>query len=103
MATDSETDSDILWQVVVRGSLPMHAWDGDYVVYNPLSGATHVLDVASGQVLAAVINDRMSARDICRHLANFLDVQDDQGMARTVAGLIAHLDELGLIEPAGEC
>lgn len=103
MTTDTEIDSDILWQTVAQGLLPFHVWDGDYVVYNPLSGSTHVLDIASGRVLMAVMEERMSARDICRHLAQFLDVQDDAGMAKTVAGLIAQLDELGLIEPVGGC
>ena len=43
------------WQVPVEAKLPLRYWDGDYVVYNPLTGNTHVLDIVAGKVLEIIM------------------------------------------------
>lgn len=78
----------------------MRDWDGDLVVYNPLSGDTHIFDIATGETLKAVSAGTAGEGQIRAHIATFLDVPDDTLLAEHVGGILAHLDELGLIEPA---
>ncbi len=45
----------------------------------------------------------MPASDLCRHIAAFLEVPNDAGLAEHVGRTLATLDRLGLIEPADGC
>jgi PqqD family protein of HPr-rel-A system len=81
----------------------VHCWDGDYVVYNPLSGNTHFLDIMSGEVLEAIIAGRTTLRQLCAHMAEFLDVANDARIEESVREILTALDELGLIEPVKGC
>jgi len=87
----------------VVAPFPMRFWDGDYVVYNPLSGNTHTLDVVAGEVLKAITSGALSVSELCAHLAQFLEVPNDERIASHVADIVRALDELGLIEPVGGC
>ena len=42
------------WWTIGKAELTWRCWDGDYVVFNSLSGHTHVLDLTTGRVLIAV-------------------------------------------------
>lgn len=81
----------------------MHCWEGDYVVYNPLSGNTHFLDIMSGEVLKAIVGGRNTLPQLCAHMAEFLDVANDDLTAESVREILTALDELGLIEPVKGC
>ena len=97
------TDVSVAWQGVAGTILAIRYWGGDYVVYNPLSGNTHILDIATGELLKAIVNERMTTHDVCRCLAQFLEVPDGADVADSVGRILNHLDELGLIEPVGGC
>lgn len=97
------TFTDVIWQSAARPPNPVRWWDGDCVVYNRLSGDTHVLDVVTGEVLRTVMAERLPAAEIGRRLAAFLDVPADERIADTVGKILNHLDELGLIEPVVGC
>lgn len=84
-------------------ALPLRCWDGDYVVYNPLSGDTHFLDIVTGKILEAVIAGPVEQAELGRITAEFLEVSDDGRVAEHVSGTLATLDDLGLIEPVGPC
>ena len=83
--------------------MPLRDWDGDYVVYNVLSGDTHVLDIVTGEVLRSIMAHRAGGTDLCRHVAHFLDVPNDSAIEQQVRGILSALDQLGLIEPAVGC
>ena len=96
-------NDDPSWKTLGRGELELRYWDGDYVVYNPLTGSTHVLDIVTGEVLKAIGAGRGRVSELCRCVADFLEVPNDAGLAGNVRGILAQLDELGLIEPADGC
>ena len=82
----------------------MRNWDGEYVVYNPLSGNTHLLDIVTGEVLKIIATEPTRARAIYRRIADFLDLPADGGnVPRHVDDILHVLDDLGLIEPADGC
>jgi PqqD family protein of HPr-rel-A system len=91
------------WRVPVEGMLPLRDWDGDYVVYNPLTGSTHVLDIVTGEVLKAIIAGPATSPELCRRVAEFLDVPNDFRMSGNIDAVLGVLDELGLIEPFERC
>ena len=95
----SSLQATTAWRVPVDGTLPLRDWNGDYVVYNPLTGSTHVLDIVTGEVLKAIIAGPATTQELCRHVAVFLDVPNDSQAADHVDEMLAALDELGLIEP----
>ena len=91
------------WKTWGTGGLELRCWEGDYVVYNPLTGSTHVLDIVAGEVLKAISTGRGQTSELCRSIAEFLEVPNDVGVAENVREILAQLDELGLIEPAEGC
>ncbi|HVO91142.1 MAG TPA: HPr-rel-A system PqqD family peptide chaperone [Casimicrobiaceae bacterium] len=80
--------------------MPHRIWDGDYVVYNPVSGNTHILDIVSGELLAALFDGERDASQLHTHIARFLDVPDDALVATRVDRVLEVLDDLGLVERA---
>ena len=92
-----------VWKIWGGGELELRYWDGDYVVYNPLNGSTHVLDIVAGEVLKAIGAGRGQRSELCRRVAEFLEMPNDATVADNVREILAQLDELGLIEPVGGC
>jgi len=39
------------WKIISDQALYIHSWDNEYVVYNSLSGDTHLLNLTAGQLL----------------------------------------------------
>lgn len=82
----------------------MRNWDGDYVVYNPLSGNTHILDIVTGEVLKVIAAGPARASALCGRVADFLELPaDDDNLSHHVGKILSVLDVLGLIEPAHRC
>ena len=77
----------------------VRAWSGDFVVYNPLSGHTHILDLVAGAVLTELAHQARSADYLCKHLGVLLDVSNDAALATRVDQILDHLDDIGLAEP----
>lgn len=89
-----------MWRLSVASPLPLRVWDGEVVVYNPLSGDTHLLDVLTGELLRVIMTGPAAVASLRRSAAQFLDVADDDRLGQHVGQALAALDELGLIEPA---
>ena len=91
-----------IWRLTTPDAPPsIRDWEGDFVVYNPLSGDTHMLDIVSGETLKALSAGAIAEEDLRAHIANFLEVPNDATLLENLRRILAHLDELGLIEPAG--
>lgn len=98
---DSDITGKTPWRLCVpAGELAWRQWQGELVVYNPMSGATHVLDIASGEVLRALMAGPAGRDDLAQRLASFLAVEPDAQARTAVDRILADLDSLGLVEPA---
>lgn len=71
------------------------------MVYNPLSGHTHYLDIVSGQVLMLVTAGVCRTDGICSRIAAFLEVDSDDRVAAIVYETLEKLEVVKLIEPNG--
>jgi PqqD family protein of HPr-rel-A system len=78
--------------------LHIRCFEGEFVVYSPLSGHTHYLDVVSGQVLSLVATGVSDPGAICSRIAAFLDVDTDDQVATLIGQTLEKLEEVKLIE-----
>lgn len=98
-----EISDETTWKVSGAGKLHCRFWEGDYVVFNPLSGDTHLLDVVAGRVLMDILDNPSTAAVLVDRAAGFLGVERDEALSSYVKDILLKLDEIGLIEPAPEC
>ena len=64
------------WRLTVAEPFPLRCWEGDYVVYNSLSGDTHLLDIVSGHVLTRILESPTRASELRSRVAAFLEVPE---------------------------
>ena len=99
----SSTDRDSRrWRVPNGIVLRRRIWDDEAVVYHPLSGETHLLNVTAIVVLDLIEADPRSVPGLVDALIEGDDVEDAgarETMTDQVAELVSHLDALGLVEP----
>ncbi len=69
------------------------------MVFNPLSGQTHLLDIVTGQILKLIMSGSSSVGELRPGTATFLEVDDDNHLAGTISDILIRLEEAGLIEP----
>ena len=88
------------WRLSVpAGELAWRRWQGELVVFNPLSGATHVLDVASSEVLDALMAGPAGRDRLAERLAELLEVEPGAETRAATDKILDNLDALGLAEP----
>lgn len=78
------------WRLAPGQTLLHRGWDGQYVVYNSLSGDTHLLTAEAMALLLALRDAEADAAALARRLS--LPAADD------AADLLADLQELDLVE-----
>jgi PqqD family protein of HPr-rel-A system len=84
-----------LWKTV---KIYWKQWDDGTVVFNALSGSTHLLNPTAAIVLKALEEKPANATDLAQYLASKIQVDSDQELIAHVENLLSNLDELGLIE-----
>ena len=86
------------WQSTGAGTLQFRRWPDQWLVFHPLSGATHLLSEAAGLVLEA-LDRQTGALDIDAVLRLLLadELADDEERATVQAALDSFV-ELGLAE-----
>lgn len=90
------------WQPAGGLSPSVRCFEGEFVVYNPLSGQTHYLDIVSGQVLMLVTAGASGTDAICSRIAAFLEVDSDDRVLALVFETLRKLEGVQLIEPTGQ-
>ena len=96
---NSRNTAKIVWCIAPEQNISLRYWDGDSVVFSPLSGQTHILDIASGRVLKRITDQPATVEDIRSELAVFLEVENDAELAKAVEKILSRLEDAGLIEP----
>jgi PqqD family protein of HPr-rel-A system len=79
-------------------ALACREWDGEAVLYNDLSGSTHLLDGAALDLLYALRDQPADAAALAVRLADQFDAGDDD-LASLIDDMLATLAGLDLIEP----
>ncbi len=71
-------------------------WDDEYVVYNPASGESHLLDFVSAQGLMQLEKCVASTQQLVHDLGLVLDIPADEELSGYVQQMLTELSELGL-------
>jgi PqqD family protein of HPr-rel-A system len=98
MSGRSNTHSGRSWRVIKGETLKWRCWGGAYVVFNPLSGHTHFLDIVTGQILTLLIVGSRPVSVIRSSVSRFLEVPDNDELAGTVDDILMRLEDAGLVE-----
>ena len=87
-----------MWRVTPGQALACREWDGEAVLYNDLSGNTHLLDGAALDLLHALRDQPADATTLATRLADPFDAGDDD-LVSLIDDMLAALAGLDLIEP----
>jgi PqqD family protein of HPr-rel-A system len=74
--------------------------DTDWMVFNPNSGDTHLLNEVSAQSLRALERECLTADELVVRIASILGIEPDH-LHDSLPRLLAEFEELGLVEAAG--
>ena len=88
------------WRVASQEPLRLRCWDGDYVVYNPLSGQTHFLELLTGRILELIILETPTTDQIYSFVAAFLDLDSEDLVIEAIDNHLYLLKRVVLIERA---
>ncbi|MCS0590973.1 HPr-rel-A system PqqD family peptide chaperone [Massilia norwichensis] len=86
-----------MWRVVPGQSLVFREWDGEAVLYNDLSGNTHLLDGGAVDVLLALRAQPLDAATLAARLADRFDADAD-ALPAAIADMLTDLARLDLVE-----
>jgi len=86
-----------MWRLVPGQSLAVREWDGEAVLYNDLSGSTHLLDGGAVEVLQALRPGPLDAATLAVRLAGRFDADGD-ALAAAIDDMLADLATLDLVE-----
>jgi len=87
-----------VWRLTPGQALACREWDGEAVLYNDLSGSTHLLDGAALDLLHALRDQPADAASLAARLADRFDAGDDD-LVSLIDDMLATLAGLDLIEP----
>lgn len=87
-----------MWRLTPGQVLACREWDGEAVLYNDLSGSTHLLDGAALDLLYALRDQPADAAALAARLADRFDAGDDD-LVSLIDDMLATLARLDLIEP----
>jgi PqqD family protein of HPr-rel-A system len=87
-----------MWRVVPGQSLAFREWDGEAVLYNDLSGNTHLLDGGAIDVLQALRLAPADAASLAVRLADRFEADADE-LPAVIEDMLTGLAGLDLVEP----
>ena len=73
-------------------------WDDDYVIYDELSGDTHLLDGVSGELICALSEKAMSRAALLKKLNELFEAPSESEMESYLDDFIARFQQLGLLD-----
>jgi PqqD family protein of HPr-rel-A system len=86
-----------IWQLRPGQSLEYRDWDGEFVLYNDLSGDTHLLDDAAIELLLALKRGPASFAALAEVLGAAFEI-GDADLAGETRNLLDHLKHLYLVD-----
>ena len=87
------------YRIIRNCRLSWKLWDDEFVVYNPLSGDTHLFDSFSGEVLRSLELMPASQLELASRLSQETGVDLDEELNKRIGELLLKFSELNLIEP----
>lgn len=93
-------EPELTWCIAPGQTLRYREWQGEYVLYNDLSGDTHLFSESAIHLLYTLKNAPAGEAALAAGLRAEFDDEGDEIDDAAVAGLLAQLAALALIEAA---
>ena len=90
----------LTWRIAPGQTLRHRNWQGEVVLYNDLSGDTHLLDESALHLLQALQNGPASEATLAAGVRAAFEADGGEVDDASVAQLLAELEALALIEQA---
>lgn len=87
-----------MWQAIPTQFLKVRCWDGESVVYNSLSGDTHLLGAAAMHILFKLQETQMDLTGLADSLASIWQMELSQDILFHISTILSDLEALALIE-----
>jgi PqqD family protein of HPr-rel-A system len=87
------------WQITPGQALLYRAWDDEFVLYNNLSGDTHLLGVDAIQLLLTLQDGAADPAALAASLRARCGFEDEPDLEGQVGGLLDELALLSLVQP----
>ena len=88
------------WRITPGQTLRHRNWQGEIVLYNDLSGDTHLLDESALHLLQTLQSGPLAERELAARVRAAFEAEDGEVDDASVAQLLAELQALALIEVA---
>jgi PqqD family protein of HPr-rel-A system len=85
------------WRAVSYTSDSLCCWSDEFVVFNNLSGDTHLLSAFAGQILLKLQQESLDVSSLIELFATTPQI-DPERTELQIENILADLDSLGLIE-----
>jgi PqqD family protein of HPr-rel-A system len=82
-------DVNLLWR----------QWDDEYIVFDAVSGDTHLLNEVAAEVLRTLSQHPCNALQLTHQVASRLRLESITEFPQNIEKLLGHLEALGLIQP----
>jgi PqqD family protein of HPr-rel-A system len=86
------------WRLIDDNALQFRAWNGEFVVYNVLSGDTHVLEMPAAEILQLLQQGPMDPSSMARSLADKWQCEPDQTFLNELEMTLSEMRTLSLVE-----
>jgi PqqD family protein of HPr-rel-A system len=86
------------WRVISSSALHFRSWDDDFIVYNGLSGDTHLLGSTAAQILLKLQQAPSTAIALSESIVPLMQAEMDNELVFHIENILADLDTLALIE-----
>lgn len=88
------------WKIISsdQEALSVHTWDNEYVVYNSLSGDTHLLNLTAGQLLLKLQRSPMDSMSIAKLITPTDKSKSSLEHELQIEQLLVELNTLNLVE-----
>jgi len=88
----------MMWRLSADRPVRFRGWDGEFVLYNGLSGDTHLLGVGAMHILNALQEAEVDEVALTASVCAVLQIEADHQARHDVRQLLADLARLSLIE-----
>lgn len=99
MTATEEDGPDIRWRLPDGVGLTWKSWGDEAVVFNALSGETHLLDAFSAALLGEIEAEPLTAHELGARLSARLGLPAAAAIAGRIGKTCVLFDDLGLAEP----
>ena len=86
------------WRLIDDNALQFRAWNEEFVVYNALSGDTHVLEIPAAEVLLLLQRGPMDLSSIAQGLARKWQCELGQTFLNELEMTLSEMHTLSLVE-----